>query len=177
MSASHRHDRILLDALDVAGTPFAGTVWRIVRTGRDPLKGSTLNGRWSGSGEFSVLYTSCERDGALAEIGYRLSLEPVWPSRVEHTIHELAVECSKTLDLGDLPSLEKFGVNTEKYHAFDYSVTSKISAAASFLEFDAILVPCARFPCKNLIVYSERPNAIDVLNSTPVNWPEWRKTR
>lgn len=175
MSASHRHDRALLDALDVPGKPFSGIVWRIARTGRDPLKGSTLNGRWSGSGEFSVLYTSCERDGALAEIGYRLSLEPVWPSRVDHTIHELAAECSNVLDLGEVAHLAKLGVNTEKYQQFDYSITSKISAAAFFLEFDAILVPSARFPCKNLVVYNERPNNIEVQSSSPVNWTEWQK--
>src|ERR1700730_7394720 len=39
------------------------------RKGRDPLRGSTANGRWSPSGgEFEVLFTSLERDGALAEI-------------------------------------------------------------------------------------------------------------
>lgn len=177
MNVSHRHDRTLLDALDVPGISFSGTVWRIVRAGRDPLKGSTLNGRWSGSGEFSVLYTSCEREGALAEIGYRLSLEPIWPSRVDHTIHELKVECSKVLDLSELETLGKLGVNTEKFQSFDYSVTSRISAATSFLEFDAMLVPSARFRCKNLVIYNERPNSIELLSSSPVDWADWRKRK
>ena len=175
MSGPQRHDRALLDALDVPGVPFSGTVWRIARTGRDPLKGSTLSGRWSGRGEFSVLYTSCEKNGGLAEIGFRLSLEPLWPSRVEHSIHELRAECSKVLDLSEMSTLSRLGVNTDKYQSFDYSVTSTISAAACFLEFDAVLVPSARYPCKNLVIYNERPNSIDVLSSTRVNWTEWRK--
>jgi hypothetical protein len=169
-----RHDLTLLDAIDVAGETFSGSVWRIVRKGRDPLKGSTLNSRWSG-GDFSVLYTSCKREGALAEIGFRLSLEPIWPSRIEHTLYEINVECAKVLNLGELQKLEKLGVNTEKYQSFEYSVTSKIAAAASFLEFDAILVPCARYECKNLVIYNERPNSLEVVSSTDVNWDEWRK--
>ena len=55
-------------------------VWRVARRGRDPLRGAIANGRWSAIGEFEVLYTSLEADGALAEVGHRLSLEPVWPS-------------------------------------------------------------------------------------------------
>jgi hypothetical protein len=177
MSASHRHDRTLLDALDVAGAPFSGTVWRIARTGRDPLKGSTLNGRWSGGGEFSVLYTSREKDGALAEIGYRLSLEPIWPSRVEHTIHELKVECGKVLDLSAVEALQRLGVDMARYQQFEYATTSKISAAACFLEFDGILVPSARFSCNNLVIYNERPNAIEIVSSATVDWDQWRKRR
>jgi hypothetical protein len=73
------HDRSILDALEaIDREPFAGEVWRVTRKGRDPLRGSAANGRWSSSGgEFEVLYTSLEHDGALAEIGYRLALEPV----------------------------------------------------------------------------------------------------
>jgi hypothetical protein len=73
-----RHDRVILDALEAMGPEaFAGDVWRVTSRGRDPLRGSMAEGRWSPAGEFEVLYTSLERDGALTEIGYRLSLEPV----------------------------------------------------------------------------------------------------
>jgi hypothetical protein len=40
------HDRAILDALDaIDPEPFAGEVWRVTRKGRDPLRGSTANGR------------------------------------------------------------------------------------------------------------------------------------
>jgi RES domain-containing protein len=176
MNETPRHDRALLDALDVPGVPFAGTVWRIVRAGRDTLKGSTLNGRWSG-GDYSVLYTSCERAGALAEIGYRLSQEPIWPSRLEHVIHEIRVACERVLDISDLAALAPMGVNTDKYASFDYTATSKISAAANFLEFDAMLVPSARFACANLLIFNERPNELELLSSERVDWDAWRRGR
>ena len=69
------HDRAILDALDgMEPAPVDAPVWRITRVGRDPIRGSAANGRWSPGGTVEVLYTSLERDGALAEIGFRLSL-------------------------------------------------------------------------------------------------------
>src|ERR1700747_1593631 len=95
------HDRSVLDALEAIDPErFTGEVWRVARKGREGLRGSTANGRWSLSGgEFEVLYTSLEREGALAEIGYRLSLEPVWPSRIQHEIHRIGVRTQRTLHL------------------------------------------------------------------------------
>ena len=167
-----RHDRALLDALDVAPVSFHGIVWRIARVGRDPLRGSTLAGRWNG-GDYSILYTACERDGALAEIGFRLSLEPIWPSRLQHMLHEIKVDCERVIDLSDLSALEGLGVVTSRYQSFDYSVTSRISAAAAFLEFDAMLVPNARFKCNNLVIFNERPNNLELVESTSVDWDDW----
>lgn len=176
MTEALRHDRALLDALEVAAIPFSGNVWRISQVGRDPLKGSSLSGRWSG-GDYSVLYTACERDGALAEIGFRLSLEPIWPSRLQHLLHEIKVECEKVIDLSDLPALEKLGVTTPKYKSLDYSVTARISAAVAFLEYDAMLVPNARFACRNLVIFNERPNSLELVKSSPVDWNAWRSKK
>ena len=177
MTPLERHDRALLDALDLAGNKFSGQVWRVTSNGRPPLEGSTSKGRWSGSEDFSVLYTSCEKSGALAEVGFGLSMQPIWPSRLQHQIHELSVECSKVLNLTDYGQLQSLGVNTEKYQSLDYSVTAKIAAAANFLEFDALLVPNARFSCNNLVIFSERDNKIELVNSTNVDWQEWRKNQ
>lgn len=177
MTPPERHDRALLDALDLAGNKFTGQVWRITSNGRPPLEGSTSKGRWSGSEDFSVLYTSCEKSGALAEVGFRLSMQPIWPSRLQHQIHELNVECNKVLNLTDYGQLQSLGVNIEKYQSLDYSVTIKIAAAANFLEFDALLVPNARFSCNNLVIFSERDNKIDLVSSTSVDWQEWRKNQ
>jgi hypothetical protein len=112
------HDRSILDALEaIDPEPFAGEAWGVTRKGRGPPRGSAANGRWSPSGgEFEILYTSLERDGALAEIGYRLALEPVWPSRMEHEVHLIAVEMEGTLRFADLESLSPLGVEIALSH-------------------------------------------------------------
>jgi len=94
--------------------------------------------------------TSEQRDGALAEVGFRLSLEPVWPSLIRHQIHVLAVKADRILRLVHMKQLENLGVDISRYETFDYSATQAIAAAAHFLDFDGMLVPNARFACSNL---------------------------
>ena len=172
------HDRSILDALEATGPePFRGDVWRITRGGRDPLRGSSAHGRWTPAGELEVLYTSLERDGALAEIGFRLSLEPVWPSRIEHTIHRLSARTERTLRIADVAALAPLGVDIARYDSFDYTATRRIAAAAHFLEFDGLLVPSARAPSANLVLFLDRIPAsggLVVRETEPVDWTAWR---
>jgi RES domain len=179
--AGRVHDRAILDALESSEpTHFAGDVWRITRSGRDALRGSSAGGRWSPADEFDVLYTSLERDGALAEIGYRLSLEPIWPSRIAHEIHTLAARTERTLRFADVAALQPLGVDPARYDGFAYGATQAIAAAAHFLEFDGLLVPGARFPCANLVVFLDRLAAgadLAARHSEPVDWAAWRRTR
>lgn len=170
------HDRSILDALDaIDPEPFRGRVWRVTRKGREALRGSTAHGRWSPSDEFEVLYTSLERNGALAEIGYRLSLEPVWPSRIEHEIHFIEVETERTLRFTSMESLVALGVEITRYHTFEYQATQAIAAAAYFLEFDSLIVPSARFDCANLVIFTERVTSLISKGSQPVDWEKWRR--
>ena len=182
MSSGGRvHDRLVLDALEKLDPElFDSDVWRVARRGRDPLRGSSANGRWGAPGELEVLYASEARDGALAEVGFRLSLEPVWPSRIQHQIHALAVKTDRLLRLVDMRELEKLGVDVARYETFDYGATQAIAAAAHFLEFDGLLVPSARFACNNLVVFVDRvvpPGQLQLVSSEEVDWEEWRRKR
>jgi hypothetical protein len=178
---SRVHDRAILDALEaLEPEPFAGKAWRITRQGREPLRGSSAHGRWSPNAGFEVLYTSLERDGALAEIGYRLSLEPIWPSRIQHDLHKIEVRTEKTLHFADVAALQPLGVDPAKYPGFDYTSTQAIAAAAHFLGFDGLLVPSPRAPCKNLVLFIERVTEtghLEVLETSSVDWTAWRKKK
>jgi hypothetical protein len=173
-----RHDRVLLDALEaLSPEAFAGSVWRVVSQGRDPLRGSTSGGRWAAPGEFEVLYTSLAAEGALAEIGYRLSLEPVWPSRVNHELHRIVANTERTLRFAELSALAAHGVDIQRYANFDYTMTQAIAAAAHFLEFDGLIVPSARAPELNLVLFTDRldiENALTVVETHLVDWEAWR---
>jgi RES domain len=172
------HDRVILDALEALdAAPFHGTVWRVTRKGREPLRGGAADGRWSSSGEFEVLYTSLEREGALAEIGYRLSLEPVWPSRIAHEIHAISVEAERALRFVELASLAPFGIDVARYRTFEYAATQALAAAAHFLEFDGLIVPNARFDCANLVLFTEQTPTLTLTETLPVDWEAWRRGR
>jgi len=169
----------VLDALEkLDPETFDSDVWRVTRKGRDPLRGSSGNGRWGAPGELEVLYTSEQREGALAEVGFRLSLEPVWPSLVQHQIHVLAIKAERTLRLVDMQELANLGVDVSRYEAFEYAATQAIAAAAHFLEFDGILVPSARFACSNLVLFTDRvthTGHLQLVSSEDVDWADWRK--
>ena len=173
------HDRSILDALEKFDPePFDSDVWRVARRGRDPLRGSSANGRWGAPGELEVLYTSEQRDGAFAEVGFRLSLEPVWPSLIQHQIHILAVKTERTLRLVDMGELANLGIDTSRYGTFEYGTTQAIAAAAHFLEFDGLLVPSARFACSNLVLFTDvvsRNGHLQLVSSEDIDWSEWRR--
>src|SRR5579863_828628 len=177
--ATRVHDRNVLDILESIGAqPLDAQAWRITREGRDATKGSTAGGRWSPTGEFEVLYTSSEKDGALAEIGHRLSLEPVWPSKLFHELHELRIRVERALHLPDFTILQHLGVNTERYESYEYGATQAIAAAARFLGYEALIAPNARHPSLNLVVLTENlePTALlEVISTERVDWSAWRR--
>jgi hypothetical protein len=179
--AGRRHDRVVLDALEaMEPEAFAGDVWRVAARDRDPLRGSTAEGRWSPAGEFEVLYTSLERDGALTEIGYRLSLEPVWPSQVQHQVHRIGARMERSLRFPDVASLAPLGVEPSRYSSFDYGPTQAIAAAAQFLGFESLTVPSARSPALHLVVFLDAildGRALTVLETEDVDWDARRRKR
>ena len=179
MSERIARDLDLLDALDGhAGVSFQGEVWRIVREERDPLQASASKARWD-PGTFDVLYTSLEREGALEEIYFHLSRQPVFPSKMRSVLHQISVQTTRTLRLADLAALADLGVQTDTYGSFEYSRTQDIADAADFLGFDGIIAPSARWRCQNLILFMDKftPADLTVVTSEPVDWTQWQKAR
>ena len=114
-TARRARDLKLLDEVDAfKREPFAEPVWRIARSGRDPLMASASRSRWC-NGTFDVLYTTLEKDGAMAEINAMLMLQPIFPSGMTWFVHKLRIDAEQTLRIADYPALQKFGVNISGY--------------------------------------------------------------
>lgn len=171
-------DLLLLDFLDaLPREPFEGEVWRIVRAERDVLQGYPAGARWD-PGRFDVLYTSRAREGALEEIHFHLSRQPVFPSKLQSVLHRIAVRTARTLRLGR-DELAELGVSAESYALLDYRRTQEIGDAAQFLGFDSLLIPSARWACDNLVLFTDSIplEHLTVLSSEPVDWNSWRQLR
>lgn len=175
------HDRELLDRLgSFPTTSIDGEVFRATRRGLDPLTPSTRGGRWSpreelgGTDSVATLYTSCTREGALAEIAFHYAQLTPFPSK-SVLLHCLRVTTSKTLRLlqADLVTL---GVLLEEYATLNYRVTQKIGAAVAFLGCDGLVAPSARWPCENLMLFptnDSAENELTVLASEEILLREW----
>ena len=178
MTEDRVHDPDLLDALEaMEPRSFDGIVWRVTLATRDPLVGGTGRGRWHPPNDFEALYTSTEEHGAMAEVYSHLSRAPVFSSS-QVRINTLQVRTERTLFFDDLESLGTVGVDAEGFRKGSYARTREIGAAARFLDIDGLLVPSARWPCTNLILFLDRLSdlaTLEVLESREVNWPAWRE--
>jgi hypothetical protein len=150
----------------------------IVREGIEVLQGYPAAARCD-PGTFDVLYTSMEREGALQEIHFHLSQQPVFPSRLRSSLHRIAVRTQRTLKLADLGAIQGLGVSPETYASLSYERTQDIGDAAAFLGFDGIIAPSARHSCHNLIIFCDRftPADLTVVETEAVDWDIWRAAR
>lgn len=171
------HDRDLLDRLS-AFRPirFDDIAFRATRLGLNPLAGSFTGGRWAHRDIAQVLYTSLERDGAMAEIAYHLSQLTPKPSKPVQ-LHELRVAARSALRLlwADLKDL---GVDDAGYSSLNYARTREIGAAVAFLECDGLIAPSARWKCENLMLFLDKHSPgdkLEVVKSEDVNWIEWER--
>ena len=178
MSNDHVHDPDLLDALEaIEPVSLSGSVWRVTWATRDPLAGGTGGGRWHPPNDFEVLYTSLEHDVAMAEIYHHLSRAPVF-STSHVKVSQLRVAAERILVFKDVESLGPLGVDPESFRRGDYTRTREIGSAARFLDLEGIVVPSARWPGSNLVLFLDRMTARDVLSveqTLDVNWPAWRE--
>ncbi|MGH7076072.1 MAG: RES family NAD+ phosphorylase [Stellaceae bacterium] len=165
-------DSRLIDALEAfTHESFEAAVWRVVREGRDPTQCSAAGGRWDDR-TFDVLYTSLDRDGAIAEMHFHLMRgQPVFPSRVGYGLYALKARLKAMLRLPTLDALGKLGLDAARYGQLTYNERNaeyprpqEIAEVAHFLDCDGILVPSARWPCANLVLFCDRlpPDAIEV---------------
>jgi hypothetical protein len=176
------HDQDLVDRLCVLPTErFDGEVFRATRIDADPTAASISGGRWApppeGDAGVSVLYTSLERDGAMAEVvSFLADFTPI-PGPRPVKVTRLAVTTARTLRLVRT-NLEVLGVDIARYGDRDYDRTQKIGAAIEFLGLDGLIAPSARWACDNLMILianhalNER---LDPLGSEEIEWQGWAR--
>jgi RES domain-containing protein len=169
------HDPSLIDRLtSLPVESFSGSVFRATRRNLDPTTPSTAGGRWSPTDGPAVLYTSFEREGAIAEISFHWAQYNPRPTKPA-LIHTLQVRSDRTLRLLR-STLQQLGVIDTNYKQQNYNKTQEIGAAVAFIGCDGVIVPSARWHCDNLILFSDNA-AFDVetivTNVEEVEWEAW----
>ena len=131
-----------------------------------------------GAGNIFSLKNSFEQEGAVAEVYFHLSRQPVFPSLLKLTLNQISVKTEDTLKFADLNELKPLGVDTDSYKCIGYRRTQEIADAAFFLGFDGIIAPSARWPCLNMVIFTEHINKepLELVESIEVvNWDDWKK--
>ena len=125
----------------------------------------------------AVLYTSIEREGALAELSFYLGMLTPLPSK-PMVMHTLEVETKKTIRI-TRKYFAPLGIDENKFGDIYYDQTQLVGDAAGFLGCDGLIVPSARWNCDNLVIFSDN-HAIDlpmnVVSSETADWQPWART-
>jgi hypothetical protein len=171
------HDPLLIDRLlELPTETFRGVVFRATRRNLDPTTPSTAGGRWSPQDGPAILYTSLEREGALAEISFHWALLDPRPTKPA-LIHRLRVRANRALRL-IRAKLGELGTDMAEFDVPNYARTQEIGAAAAFIGCDGLIVPSARWSCDNLILFTDNlamDIELEVLGVEEVPWEDWAR--
>jgi hypothetical protein len=172
------YDPDLADQLALLRTEaFAGDVFRATRPSADPTAPSLSGGRWARPQNddpgTSVLYTSLNRDGAIAEVVSFLIEQTPMPGRRPLKITRLSVTTSKTLRLAHA-DLSTLGIDAARYGQRDYARTQEIGGTLAWLGLDGLIAPSARWSCDNLIIFTDNHALSEKLDPTHEELIEWR---
>jgi hypothetical protein len=174
------HDQTLVDRLSrLKSNRFEGEVFRATGISVDPTAPSITGGRWgmppNDDPGTSVLYTSLVREGALAELcSFLADLTPI-PKARPIKVSRLKLTASRVVSLS-MNEVGKLGVEKSRFGERDYRRTQEIGAALSFLEYDGLIAPSARWKCNNLTLFCanhEITETLDVISSEQVDWRDW----
>jgi RES domain-containing protein len=145
----------MLDTLQsAAASAWEGTVYRHMFGSHPVGRSNTEGARWNVPG-LGAIYASCERETALAEADYYISLQPLRPRamRMLYTIH---VSLKNVIDLTTTHLLSRLGITADVLSSIDQSPCRTIGAAVNWLGHDGLLAPSARrHGGTNLVIYHQ----------------------
>jgi len=145
----------MLDLLQSAAvSEWNGTVYRHTFGSQPPARANTGGARWN-EPSLAAIYTSCERETALAEAEYYIGLQPLRP-QAKRTLFTIHVSLRKVIDLtaGDLLAL--LGITDDVLAAIDHAPCRTVGAAVNWLGYNGLLVPSARrLGGTNLVIYQQ----------------------
>jgi len=146
-------DPRFLDLLEENVVPsWSGRVWRQVLGNSDPLRANLRGARWNPPGT-EALYCSLSPDTAEAEIDYLLSRQPV-PTQEARVTIELTVDLTRVVDLQQIEPLEAFGIQRPDIVGMQYESPQLIGRAVAWLGCAGLLIPSARHPGSNLVIFT-----------------------
>lgn len=146
------HDPELLDAIESLGAEVLEgvTVWRHMFNENPPELSNTRGARWNPAG-LAAIYTSEERETAIAEGQHAIDSQPLRPT-ARRFVYELRISAGKALRITPA-DLAKLGLNPEDLESANFSACQRVGAHAAFLEYDALIVPSARADGANMVIF------------------------
>jgi RES domain-containing protein len=142
----------LLDALErLEPQRFAQRAWRHMFNDHPPDAENMRGARWNPP-EVAAIYLSLTRDGAIAEGDHVVAIQPRRP-RARRYVYPVDVTLDNVLDISNLARLAELGVTAPDLEGDDLTPCQQVGGAVAWLGHDGLLVPSARSPATNLIIF------------------------
>lgn len=169
--------RQLIEALGrISPTPYAGTVFRHIAPGYQPLSGEgarAMGGRWNPPQSFPVLYTSPSLDVVLAEIRRKAQRAGFAPADLmPRRLVTYEVDLQRILDLADEGHREAIGFSLSVVTDDDVRICQAVGEAAHYVGFEGVLAPSAASPGDALSIFVNKllpGSAINVVSDELVD--------
>jgi RES domain-containing protein len=117
-----------------------------------PTRANSSGARWNPRG-VEAIYASCEKETALAEAEYQISVQPLRP-RAKRTLYHLHVRLRNVVDLRSRDVLEKLGLSQDQLLGTDHVDCQRIGGAVEWMGYEGLLVPSIRRDNgTNLVIY------------------------
>lgn len=136
-----------------------------------PDRVNSWGARWNPEG-VSAIYTSLDRDTALAEAEHQIASQPI-PPKTRRTIYRVRARLRSVLDLANSELLSRLGITAVRLgESESLEACQRVGAAASWLGRDGILVPSARRATGvNLVIFPSNQDVdseFTVLETVPI---------
>ena len=149
------YDRKTIEAVErLHSAPWQGVVFRHMFADFPPERENSRGARWNPP-ETPAIYSSLERETALAEAAYYIALQPIRP-RARRRIYRLNVALSSVIDLSDWDQLVTLGLSRGSLQSIDHADCQIIGGAVEWLRHDGLLVPSGRSEGTNLVIFPNR---------------------
>lgn len=159
----------VLDVLqNVKGDSWNGSVYRHMFAGFPPSLQNTRGARWNPQ-DVAAIYTSLERETALAEANYRLDLEPLRP-KAKRTIYTIRIALRSLVELSGTVLENQLRIDSAVLSGRDLALCQEVGGAVAWLGHDGLVVPSARRRPggRNLVIFPREldpDNEFEVLES------------
>jgi RES domain-containing protein len=146
------HRPELLNALEDAPVgPLTITAWRHMFGSHLPDQENNRGARWNPPG-VAAIYLSHDRPGAIAEGDHVIAIQPLRP-RARRKLYAVTLTLEKVIDISAPADLARMGLTADDIASDDLTACQEVGAAVDWLAYDGLIVPSARSPSLNLVIY------------------------
>jgi len=154
----------LLEAVERLETiAVEDVVYRHMLGDISPARANTRGARWNPP-DVAAIYASFERETALAEANYHLSLQ-VPPIRVRRTIYRIRVNLQVVTAMRDADVLLRLGID----HSSELAACQRVGGTVASLGRNGLIVPSLRHGGLNLVIYPKdgeiEPSQFEIVDS------------